>query len=69
MNVEEQWKIILESLHRTIDRNVPRRRFDWEGHSVPLNNQNKADIQKKHRMWSRYIETRDDGKKQKYNRL
>ena len=67
-DVEEQWKIILNALETTIKKNVPSRSFDTGNHPLPIDNKNKAEIRKKHRMWSRYIETKDSEKKKKYNR-
>ena len=68
MNVDDQWKTILNTVTSSMSRHIPRRKFDVEGHPLPMNNQNKAEIRKKHRMWTRFIETRDEDKKKEYNR-
>ena len=68
LDVDDQWNNIQTALQNTVHRNVPSRRCDQDTHPLPMNNRNKAEIRKKHRMWSRYIETRDEDKKQAYNR-
>ena len=69
LDVEAQWNTLKSIITSSVNRHVPKRKFDDDDrHNVPMNKQNKAEIKKKHRMWSRYIETKDAEKKKEYNR-
>ena len=67
-NVEDSWLTILEALQSSVDRNIPKRKLNQDTYPLPMNSKNQSEIRKKHRMWSRYMETRDEDKKRDYNR-
>ena len=68
LGVEEQWHTVKNVITSAVDKHIPKMRINDERHTLPVNKESKSEIKKKHRMWSRFIETRDEEKKKDYNR-
>jgi len=64
------WQIFKSILESKIDLHIPKVKnfntFKKENWSRPLNSQIRKKIARKHRLWTRYMETRDDKILKKY---
>ena len=65
--VEEQWNIIKGKILESHDRFVPVS-YKTKKWTCPLNRTEIKEIKKKHRCWTRYLETRDPRKLDEYKR-
>ena len=68
LDVDGQWNVLKSIITSSVNRHVPRRKFNDDRHTLPMNKENKTEIKKKHRLWSRFIETKEEDKKKEYNR-
>ena len=69
-NIDDMWLALKCELDNRINKFIPKMKnfaqFRKESWSRPLDQQVRAKIRKKHRLWTRYMETRDDKIFKKY---
>jgi len=67
LDVEKQWQFFKSKYNELIDKYVPKRKFpadpvDQSKRTGSYNREITLSVKKKHRLWQRYIETRDGQK-------
>lgn len=69
-DIDEIWSIFEKVINSAQDKSIPNKLVNAERkkRSVPLDNITVASIRKKHRLWTRYIETNSGEKLQEYKR-
>ena len=71
-NLEQQWGLFLNTYNHAIEECIPRKKIKNRNTSkpqIPLSNETVRLIKKKHRLWTRYYETKQEHKLQEYKKI
>ena len=67
-DADTQWKIISSHINSAQENLIPKIQKSYKKRITPYNNSIRKEINKKHRAWTRYIETKDPNKLIEYKR-
>ena len=71
-NTDEHWNILHNKYHQAVQICIPKKTIKTNGakkSQIPFSNNTVRLIKRKHRLWARYYETKDQNKHEEYKRV